>query len=133
MGHLSNGPRSATFLDQLVDTRLVERGWEGAPIKSFLHQGLSVAQHKRCLAVSVSSRLAALTAGFRGKVAVLREAALLVRDALATLLRNFAAFLLAHAGKATSVFFFLTVFSLFSHVTLHCCFVLTRQPAKLLD
>src|SRR4030088_3467750 len=63
MVHLSNRLRSAAFLDQLVDTRLVERWWERAPIKSFLHQGLSVAQHDRRLAVSVSSRLAALPAG----------------------------------------------------------------------
>src|ERR1700716_3094332 len=124
MVHLSNRFGSATFLDQLVDTCLVERGWERAPIKSFLHQGLSVAQHECCSAVSVSPRLAALTAGFRGKVAGLREATLLVRDALAALLRDFAAFLLAHAGKATFALF-LTVFSLFSHVTLHCCYVLT--------
>jgi hypothetical protein len=102
---MSNRPRSATFLDRLVDTRLVERGCEIAPIKSFLHQGLSVAQHKHCLAVSVSSRLAALTAGFRAKIAVLREAALVIRDALAALLRNFPALHLAHARKATFAFF----------------------------
>src|SRR3977135_1445401 len=46
MVHLSNRLGSATFLDQLVDTRLVERGWERGPIKRFLHQGLSVAQHE---------------------------------------------------------------------------------------
>src|SRR3981189_3414620 len=46
----------------------------------------------------------------RGKLPILREAALLIRDALTALLRNFAAFLLAHARKAT--FFF--SFSLFS-------------------
>src|SRR5712671_3206110 len=131
MVHLSNRLRSAAFLDQLVDTRLVERGWERAPIKSFLHQGRSVAQHDRRLAVAVSSRLAALTAGLRGTLPILREAALLIRDALAALLRNFAAFLLAHARKATFVFFFLTFFSLFSHVT-HHFFALTRQPAGLL-
>src|SRR3982074_1911720 len=112
MVHLSNRLGPATFLDQLVDTRLVEPGGEGAPIKRFLHQGLSVAQHERCLAVSVSSRLAALTAGFRGKVAVLREATLLVRDALAALLRDFAAFLPASAGKAAFAFF--SLFSLSS-------------------
>src|SRR3982074_195278 len=112
MVHLSNRLGSATFLDQPVGTRLVERGGARAPIKRSLDQGLSIAQHELCLAVSVSSRLAALTAGFRGKVAVLREAALLVRDALAALLRDFAAFLLAHAGKAAFAFF--SLFSLSS-------------------
>src|SRR5712671_4098991 len=132
MVHLSNRLRSAAFLDQLVDTRLVERWWERAPIKSFLHQGRSVAQHDRRLAVSVSSRLAALTAGLRGKLPILREAALLIRDALAALLRNFAALVLAHARKATFTFVFVTFFFLFSHVTLHFCFVLTRHPAEIL-
>jgi hypothetical protein len=63
---------------------------------------------------------AALTADFRGKVAVLREAALLIRNALAALFCDFAPLLLAHGRKATSFF---TFFFFFTHVTLYFRFV----------
>src|SRR3982074_2795205 len=124
MVHLSNRLGSATFLDQLVDTRLVERGWERAPIKRFLHQGLSVAQHE-------------LLSGL-GPLETRRPYGRLPRQGRG-LARSYA----SRQGRSrrpssrfrgvpprscwqSRVRFFFTVFSLFSHVTLHCCFVLTR-------